>query len=95
MTRGQRNGVLTKEELLTRLRTAFPAAKVPATVKLSVLLGHARYHGLISDHELDETTPRTETVIPCYLYGLPRPEYLERKRRQREDGEPDAGVRPS
>jgi len=28
-------------------------------------------------------------------YGLPRPEYLERKRRQREDGEPDAGVRPS
>jgi hypothetical protein len=68
MTRGQRNGALTKEELLTRLRTAFPYAKFPATVKLSALLGHARYHGLISDHELDETTPRTETVIPCYLF---------------------------
>ena len=68
MTRGQRNGALTKEELLTRLRTAFPDAKFPATVKLSALLGHARYYGLISDHELDETTPRTETVIPCYLF---------------------------
>ena len=68
MARGQRNGALTKEELLTRLRTAYPAATFPATVKLSVLLGHAKYHRLVSDHELDETTPRTETVIPCYLF---------------------------
>lgn len=68
MTRGQRRGALTTSELKTRLLDAFPQVKIPASTGISVLLGHAIYYKLLTDDEIDETTPRYESTLPCYLH---------------------------
>lgn len=69
MTRGCRDGLVTKEELQRRLVAAAPHDTVvpPATAPLPVLLGHAAQHGLVTAKEFTETVPRTERTIPCYL----------------------------
>jgi hypothetical protein len=43
-------------------------AKFPVSASLSRLLGHVIYHRLASTAEIDETTPRTESTLPCGLY---------------------------
>ena len=74
MTRGQRAGELTRTELAARIERAQPAAWIalPKTVQkrktTSALLGHAIHYGLVSKFEIDETIPRDESTLPCYLY---------------------------
>lgn len=49
--------------------SSLPDGLSPAshTDGVATLLGQARYYGLVNDHEVIETVPRTETVLPCYL----------------------------
>jgi hypothetical protein len=68
MTRGQRQGALTTAELTARLRREFPHVVVPAAASLCVLLGHAIHYKLLTDDEIDESTPRVESTLPCYLH---------------------------
>ena len=69
MTRGLRSGCVTKVELLKRLRAVPGGVNLkPSTSSLAQLLGHAIHHNLVNEHEVVETTPREETVLPCYLY---------------------------
>lgn len=70
MTRGCRDGVVTKDKLADRLRMAQPSRAVPPprTTSLPTLLGHAMYYGLVSDRERAETLPREITTVPSYLY---------------------------
>ncbi|MEI6358212.1 MAG: hypothetical protein WCP53_14090, partial [Verrucomicrobiota bacterium] len=68
MVRGLRDGTVTKAVLLDRLQKAVPDAKFAKTASLPALLGHAMYHRLVSKLEVDETTPRVETTMPCYLH---------------------------
>ena len=68
MTRGQRQGALTTSELTARLRQAFPHVVVPASASLCVLLGHAIHYKLLTEDEIDESTPRVESTLPCYLH---------------------------
>ncbi len=68
MGRGQRAGALTRKVLLARLDAVVPKA-AGRTANVATLLGYAKYHNLISDHELNETIPRIEATIPCYLFS--------------------------
>lgn len=74
MTRGQRVGELTRSELAARIEQAQPLAwsALPKTTQkkktTSVLLGHAIHYGLVSELEVNETTPMDESTLPCYLY---------------------------
>ena len=69
MVRGQRDGTLSKSALLERLKQVIPEnAKIPATATLQVLIGHAVFYKLLSPKEIEETTPRDETTLPCYLW---------------------------
>ena len=76
MTRGQRAGVVTSAELRRRLsafaadherRSGVTLALPPSSAAAARLLGHAKFHGLVTADEYDETRPRKETTIPCYL----------------------------
>lgn len=74
MTRGQRVGQLTKEELTARLASptlreserTFTANKT----KLVTLLGHAIYYKQVSELEILETTPAIEKTVACYLFSV-------------------------
>jgi len=74
MTRGCREGIVTKSLLLDRLdscsdcRTLTPAER--RNWGLRQVLGHALYYNLVTDREYRETVPRDETTIPCYLRPL-------------------------
>ena len=69
MTRGQRNFTVTKATLVERLQKhGQPQFTVSVDAPLKQLLGHAIYYGEVCDKEIEETTPRCDTVIPCYLY---------------------------
>ncbi len=68
MTRGQRIGSLTKAELVERLAKHLPGCNATDKCSLTVLLGHAIYYNLLSDMEREETIPRVESTIPCYLH---------------------------
>ena len=68
MVRGQRDGAVTKADLLGRLLAAFPGVSIPKSAKLKDLLGHAIFHKLVTAKEVDETTPRIEKTLPCYLF---------------------------
>ena len=70
MTVGKRAGFLTKAELASRLSTRLPDHEPidPVATQAKVILGHAVFHKVISDFELNETIERTETTIPCYLF---------------------------
>jgi hypothetical protein len=72
MTRGCRDGKVTKDELRGRLaRLALQDAVVPpSTASLPEILGHAIHHGVVDAKEIAETVPRSERTIACYL--LPR-----------------------
>ena len=73
MTRGVRFGFVTKQQLVQRLRSC---PRVPTDFAINPdapvvqLLGHCKHYGLVSDLELRETTPFSETTIPCYLHTL-------------------------
>ena len=73
MTRGVRFGFVTKQELVHRLRNC---TRVPTDFAINLdapvvqLLGHCKYYGLVSDLELRETTPFSESTIPCYFRSL-------------------------
>ena len=66
MTRGRRQGYVTKEELTQRL-LGFDASFDLQKSSASELLGHAVFYKLVTDHEKDETIARTETTTSCYL----------------------------
>jgi hypothetical protein len=68
MTRGKRNGTVTVETLLQRLRTVPGGDALDKEAGVPTLLGHAKFHKLVSDFEFEETVPRTVTVLPCYLW---------------------------
>lgn len=80
MTRGQREGQLTKDDLINRLSSiAANAARLQdheglvgtalrRLYKRDQLFGHALFHGLLSDKEVRESCPTTTHTIPCYLY---------------------------
>lgn len=70
MTRGCRSGFVTKTELVRRLDEHLPEgiSKGLRESGVPVLLGHASYYGIVSEHEEEETVPRTETTLPCYLH---------------------------
>jgi hypothetical protein len=38
--------------------------------QLTTLLGHAVFYKLLSGNEQNETTPRTESTLPCYMYSF-------------------------
>jgi len=68
--------VVTSAELRRRLsafatdhqcRSGVPLALPPPSATAARLLGHAKFHGLVTPDEYDETRPRSETTIPCYL----------------------------
>ena len=79
MPRGQRQGNITKENLVNRLRgklseDGIEKEKLPTTrASLPCLLGHAIFYGLVSEHEISETVPRMETTIACYLRSILSP----------------------
>ena len=54
--------------LLERLREALPDVSIPSSRSLTTLLGHAIFHKLVTAKEIEETTPRTPTTQPCYLF---------------------------
>lgn len=66
--RGKREGVLAKKALVERLDTVQQGV-TKTSDRLPVLLGHAIHHGLVSRKEVDETTPRNDLTIPCYLHS--------------------------
>ena len=69
MGRGMRIGALSKMDLEKRIVDRFPDVKIPKSAPTSQLLGHAIYHELVTEKEVDETTPRNQiSTIPCYLY---------------------------
>ena len=82
MTRGCREGKLTKADFVHRLasfvieRLQLDEADHSTTVKLvldelysrDALYGHAHAHGLLSDLECRESCPQTTSTVPCYLY---------------------------
>jgi len=74
MTRGCRNGLLTKAQLLDRLDRCGACRALTAAERrdgsLREILGHAVYYGLVTEKEYQETVPRDETTIPCYLRPL-------------------------
>ena len=74
MTRGCRNGLLTKAQLLDRLDRCGACRALTAAERrdgsLREILGHAVYYGLVTEKEYQETVPRDETTIPCYLRSL-------------------------
>lgn len=73
MTRGMRVGALTRAELMQRLESAQPAAwsaipdKEKKNMTVARLLGHALFHKLVKRPEEEETVPRTEATVSCYL----------------------------
>ncbi len=68
MTRGCRAGVVTKDCLAGRLSNHLGCPVKAGSQPVAHLLGAARFLNLVSDHEYNETVPRTESTIPCYLY---------------------------
>ncbi len=74
MAPGQRVNQLTRADLTTRLESAQPGAwstlsKTTQRKKsLPALLGHAIHYGLVNKAEVEETTPKEESTMPCYLY---------------------------
>lgn len=73
MTRGVRSGYVTCESLRERLQRHASSPAHVAYLKnatLSVLAGHALHYKLLSDLEVAETTPKTESTIPCYLWSV-------------------------
>lgn len=75
MTRGHRAGFVTAAVLTQRLdgfiedhhRSTGVRLVRPPRLPASHLLGHARFHGLVTDAEFEETRPRKETTIACYM----------------------------
>ena len=73
MVKGQRAHCLTKADIVSRLINSFsPPSNFEITVDASLpqLLGHAIYYKLLTQLEIDETTPRNDTTQPCYLRSL-------------------------
>ena len=69
MGKGMRIGALSKMDLEKRILDRFPDFKIPKNAPTSQLLGNAIYHGVVTEKEIDETTPRNQiSTIPCYLY---------------------------
>ena len=69
MVRGLREGTATKAVLIERLQRAVPAAAhLRPSTPLPTVLGHAIHHNLVSAKEIEETSLRTETTLPCYLF---------------------------
>lgn len=70
MPSGQRDGKVTKDVLRERLSSfATPQDFLPtaATSSVTTLLGHAIFYNVVDELEIEETAPRTEKTIPCYL----------------------------
>ena len=68
MTRGQRAGFVTKAALASLLAERVPdAALFVGEWSQAKLLGHAYYYGLIDDAAVEETIPRKEAVVACYV----------------------------
>ena len=74
MTRGCRNGLLTKAQLFDRLDRCGACRALTVAERrdksLREILGHALYYNLVTEKEYRETVPRDETTIPCYLRPL-------------------------
>ena len=70
MTKGKRNGFVTKAELVSRLADASIDGVLPDPENASarVILGHAVYHKVVTSGEVSDTIDRQETTMPCYLY---------------------------
>ena len=69
MTRGCRPGFVTRGTLIERLERVRPGCAASLRGSgVPVLLGHAAHYGLVTPREYDETVPRTESTIPCYLH---------------------------
>ena len=70
MTKGKRNGFVTKAVLIERLCGASSGAASLdlADASARVILGHAVYHKVVTSAEVDETVDRQETTTSCYLY---------------------------
>lgn len=68
MTRGCRAGKVLKKHLHERLSAVHAPGALPSEeAPLNELLGHAINDKLLSEHEIRETCPRTETTLACYL----------------------------
>lgn len=76
MTRGQRDGTVTKAVLLERLKhVASQGAVVPPhSTSISEILGHCIFYDLVNKKERSETIPRIERTLACYLQ--PRLQHL-------------------
>ena len=73
MTRGMRQGTLTKAVLVDRLLASGQISretKFASDASVQQLLGHATHYKIVSKLEIEETTPVSETTMPCYLYSL-------------------------
>jgi len=72
MTRGQRDGALTRAQLIARLETVPDAwalcGQSVGKKTLIHLTGHCIYYRLLSKKEVDETVPRSDSTLPCYLH---------------------------
>lgn len=80
--RGHRDGQLTKHALRERLLSSFPDVERTPSLSLKELLGHAIFHGVVNEKEIEETTPRNESVVPCYLHTYVR--HAEHRRKLEE-----------
>ncbi len=71
MAPGCRSGFVTKEALVARLASSVPQGATLKADKTSarVILGHAIFHNVVTAKEIDETTDRVETTLPCYLFS--------------------------
>eukprot|EP00798_Chlamydomonas_sp_ICE-L_P017719 gene17719-24078_t len=69
MPLGCRQGYVTKDVLVARLVSAVPEGGALENKPARVLLGHAIFHGVVTANEVNETTERVETTIPCYLFS--------------------------
>ena len=72
MTRGQRDGALTRAQLIARLKTLPDAwavcGKSVEKKTLMHLTGHCIHYSLLSKKEVEETVPRSDSTLPCYLH---------------------------
>ena len=68
MTKGRRNGFVTKAVLAERLEESTGIAFDPEQSSARALLGYAIFHGAVTPMEQEETVERVESTIPCYLH---------------------------
>ena len=86
MTRGCRSGFVTKSELSDRLHKQSGIRLDAAKTSVSVLLGHAKFHRLVTEEEFLETVPRVDTTLACYLRTqVQEPRVVEKLNQYAED----------